>query len=678
MQLIIAEKPSAAQSYAAALGVTGRRQGYLEGGGFLISWCLGHLTALADADLYDGKYKTWALDQLPILPEHWRFVVTPDKRKQFDVLCSLMERADVTEIVNGCDAGREGELIFRGVYELAGCNKPVKRLWLSSMEDAAIRRGFQQLKDGSEYDGLYRSALCRTKADWLVGINSTRLFTLLYHRKLKVGRVMSPTLAMLVQREAEVSAFIPEPFYTVELDCGGLVLSGERNSSKAAAKAAADACRTSPAVIQAIERRERTEKPPAIYDLTALQREANRVLGYTAQQTLDYLQSLYEKKLCTYPRTDSRFLPGDMEPAVPGLVAVAARLCGRDEPGIVLAAQICNSAKVSDHHALVPTRSAGKTDPETLPVGEREILRLVALGLLRAVCPSFRYEEMLLTADCAGQKFTAKGRTVLELGWRVYAPEQKEQPRLPEGLAQGQALVVSEARVKEGQTSPPPHYTEDRLLADMEAAGSKDLPEDAERHGIGTPATRAGIIEKLVADGYMERKKAKKAVRLQPTPVGVSLITVLPEQLQSPQLTAEWEQRLKQVERGEISPEDFEAEIREMLSQLVRDYTPVAGADVLFGTGGTAVGKCPRCGRPVVERSKGFFCENRDCRFVLWKDSRFFTAKHKRLTAAIAGALLEDGRALLKDCFSEKTGKSYTATVLLEDDGERTGFKLVF
>ena len=677
MELIIAEKPSVALSYAAALGVRQRKEGYMENDQYLISWCIGHLAGLADAGQYDERYIKWELKDLPILPETWRFVANPNKKKQFDILCSLMARKDVTHVINACDAGREGELIFRTVYELSGCKKPMKRLWLSSMEDDAIREGFQQLKDGSEYDGLYQSALCRSKADWLVGINATRFFTMLYHCKLKVGRVMSPTLAMIVQREAEIKAFVPEPFFTVELNCGGITVTGERISSKTEAKSAANACRNSTAVIKSLERKERTEKPPALYDLTSLQREANRVLGYTAQQTLDYLQSLYEKKLCTYPRTDSRYLTDDMENTVPDLVRIAVTVCGMEEPGKILSAQICDSKKVTDHHAIVPTRSAVETDMAALPAGEREILRLVALALLRAVCPPYRYEETVLTAECAGQKFTAKGRTVLDLGWKAYAKEQREASQLPDGLTEGQTLPVEDVQIKNGKTTPPPHYDEDKLLAAMETAGDKDIPEDAERRGIGTPATRAGIIEKLVADGYMVRRKNKKNVQLVPSDIGHSLITVLPEQLQSPQLTAEWEQRLKQVERGELSPESFNAEIADMVSQLIQSYEPVAEAEVLFDSH-TSVGKCPRCGHPVTERAKGFFCDNKVCTFVLWKENRFFASKHKQLTGAVAEALLNDGKAQLKGCWSEKKGKTYDATVILEDDGERTGFKLVF
>ena len=575
------------------------------------------------------------------------------------------------------DAGREGELIFRTVYCLVGCSKPILRLWISSMEDDAIRSGFQQLKSGRDYDGLHQSALCRAKADWLVGINATRYFSLTYGRTLNIGRVMSPTLALLVQREAEISAFAAEPFYTVQLDCGFPATTGRMKDRKDA-DAIANACKGKAVTVKSVERKEKSEKAPALYDLTALQRDANRVLGYTSQQTLDYLQALYEKKLCTYPRTDSRYLTDDMEGSVPGLVAAAAAVCGMEKPPTICAKQVCSSKKVTDHHAIVPTISAEKVDIASLPLGEREVLKLAARGLLRAVDEPHRYAETVITVDCAGQSFTAKGKTVLAPGWKRYEQEQAEAaPALPV-VTEQQTLSVSAASVKTGKTTPPKHFTEDTLLAAMENAGKEDMPDDAERKGIGTPATRSGIIEKLVSSGFVERRKSKKITNLLPTSTGTALITVLPEQLQSPQLTAEWEHRLKEIERGEIAPDSFMDWIAAMLNELVQTYKPIPGAEVLFPSGREVVGRCPRCGAEVTESPKGFFCENRTCSFVLWKNSRFFTAKKKALTKSLAAALLKNGRAPLIGCYSEKTGKTYDAVVLLEDDGQRTGYKLVF
>lgn len=678
-QLVIAEKPSVAQGLAAVLGAGQRREGYLEGNGWLVSWCVGHLAELADAAAYDPAYAKWRKEDLPILPEHWKFTISPDKRDQFDTLRTLLRREDVAEVVDACDAGREGELIFRTVYALAGCSKPISRLWISSMEDEAIREGFTHLRPGREYDGLHQAALCRSKADWLVGINATRLFSLLYGCTLNIGRVVSPTLALVVQREVEIAAFQPETFYTVELDCGGLTLAGERKPSKKEAQEAAARCQGSTATVQAVERREKTEKPPALFDLTTLQREANRTLGYTAQQTLDYLQALYDKKFSTYPRTDSRYLTDDMEAGVPALVEAAASICGVAAPETVLAGQVCDSARVSDHHAVVPTASAGRADLEALPIGEREILRLVSLGLLRAVCPPCRSAETCITALCAGDPYTAKWKEVLSPGWKVHAQTaDAEVGTGPDRLTEGQTLPVAAAKIKTGKTTPPKHHTEDSLLSAMETAGKEDMPEDAERQGIGTPATRATILEKLVSAGFVERKKAKKTVSLLPTPLGTALITVLPEQLQSPTLTAEWEHRLKEVERGTLAPGDFMDEIAAMLRELVETCRPVEGGAVLFPSTRETVGRCPRCGGTVTEGRKGFFCEDRACGFAIWKDSKWWENKKKKPTKSIVAALLKDGRAQVSGLWSEKTGKTYAATVLLTDDGMRASFRLEF
>ena len=677
MRLVIAEKPSVAQSIAAVLNAKKRHDGYLEGSGYLVSWCFGHLAELADAAAYNADYAKWTMKDLPIVPTNYRFTICEDKRNQFDILRGLLRREDVSEVVNACDAGREGELIFRTVYCLAGCSKPILRLWISSMEDDAIHAGFKQLKSGRNYDGLHQSALCRAKADWLVGINATRYFSLTYGRTLNIGRVMSPTLALLVQREADISAFVPEPFYTVQLDCG-FIAATDRMKDRKTADGIANACKGKTAIVKSVERKEKAEKAPALYDLTALQRDANRILGYTAQQTLDYLQSLYEKKLCTYPRTDSRFLTEDMEDSISGLVSSAAAVCGVASPTTIHAKQVCNNKKVTDHHAIVPTVSAGKTDLMSLPLGEREVLKLAAKGLLRAISEAHRYAETVITVECAGHSFTAKGKTVLVPGWKSYEQEQMEAASTLPDVAEHQPISVSDAAVKTGKTTPPKHFTEDTLLSAMESAGKEDMPDDAERKGIGTPATRSGIIEKLVSSGFVERKKSKKVVNLLPTSTGTALITVLPEQLQSPQLTAEWEHRLKEIERGEIVPDSFMDGITAMLGELMQTYKPIPGAEVLFPSRREIVGKCPRCKADVTETPKGFFCENRACSFALWKNSKFFTAKKKTLTKTLAATLLKDGRAPLKGCYSQKTGKTYDTVILLEDDGQRVSYKMVF
>ena len=676
-RLVVCEKPSVARSIAAVLGAGKRGDGFLSGGGYLVSWCFGHLAELSDADAYDEKYGKWRREDLPILPDSWQYTVARDKQKQMNTLRTLMHREDVCEVVNACDAGREGELIFRTAYNLNNCRKRVKRLWISSMEDAAILDGFDNLRDGAEYDNLYASALCRSKADWLVGINATRLFSVMYHRTLNVGRVVSPTLALLVQREAEINAFQPETFYTVHLDFNGFSAAGGRMKEQAEAERLAGDCNSKTAAVTSVVQTEKTEKAPALYDLTTLQRDANRLLGYTAQQTLDYLQSLYEKKLCTYPRTDSRYLTDDMEGGVNALALCCAGVCGTEPPAAVCSGQVCSSKKVSDHHAVVPTMAAGETDLETLPVGEREILRLVSRQVLMAVSAPFVYLETEARLDCGGNVFAAKGKTILHMGWRAYTEKGKQDSTLPE-LSEGQSLPVSSCAVKEGRTTPPKHFTEDTLLSAMETAGKEDMPEDAERKGLGTPATRAAVIEKLVATGFAERRKAKKSVRLVPTEAGVSLITVLPEQLQSPLLTAEWEHRLKEIECGELGADEFLAGIRDMVAALVRDAAPVDGAEVLFPSGRPVVGKCPRCGAEVTESKNGYFCERRSCKFGLWRDNRFLAAKKISLTKKMASSLLTQGRAYASGIYSEKTGKTYDAFIVLEDDGARSSYKLDF
>lgn len=692
MRLVIAEKPSVAQSLSAVIGANARKDGYLEGNGWRVSWCVGHLAGLADADSYDPKYAKWRYDDLPILPSDWKMSVGRDKKKQFDILKKLLCAPDVTEVVNACDAGREGELIFRNVYELAGCKKPMKRLWISSMEDSAIREGFENLRPGADYDGLHQAALCRAKADWLVGINATRLFSVLYRRTLNIGRVMSPTLALIVQREAEIEAFQPEPFYTVALELPGFTAVGARMKDKTAAKELQTACRGGSAVVKQAQRKEKSEKPPALYDLTTLQRDANRLLGFTAQQTLDYLQNLYEKKLCTYPRTDSRYLTSDMAEGLSVLVNLTANAMPfRKGIGITCNPEaVINDKKVTDHHAVIPTRNLRDADLSALPVGEKAVLELVAARLLCAVAEPHLYEETAATLVCAGQEFAAKGKTIQRPGWRKLdaayhaglknAPEPEERPEektLPE-LSQGQSLPVSNASVKEGKTSPPKHFTEDTLLSAMENAGKEDMPDTAERKGLGTPATRAGILEKLASTGFLERKKSKKTVQLMPSRDARSLITVLPEQLQSPLLTAEWEYRLGEIERGELSPEEFLSGIYAMLRELAATYQVVKGTEYLFSPPREAVGRCPRCGGEVTESQKGFFCQSGTCRFAIWKDSKWWSAKKKQPTKAVVAALLKDGRARLTGCYSEKTGKTYDADVLLEDTGEYVNFKLDF
>lgn len=686
-KLVICEKPSVAQSVSKVLGASKRCDGYLEGGGYLVSWCVGHLVELAQPEAYGETYAKWRLEDLPILPEKWRYQVSPSTKKQFQILKELMSREDVTSIVEATDAGREGELIFRLVYDQCKCKKPFERLWISSMEDAAIREGFDRLKPGTEYDALYKAALCRERADWIVGINATRLFSCKYGPTLNVGRVMTPTLAMVCGREAAIRDFRSEPFYTVQLAPEGFLANGGRMKEKTEAEKITNECRSAgTATVKSVERKDRTEKPPALYDLTSLQRDANRQLGFTAKQTLDYTQSLYEKKLVTYPRTDSRYLTEDMAEMLPGLVEMVQKKCGisPDAPAPVNAAQVINGRKVTDHHAVIPTKTLENADLSELPSGELAVLDLIAVRLVCAVGDPCRYSETAVTLECAGHEFKAKGRTVTDPGWKAYlsAPDDEKDGddalSVPV-LSEAAVLSLSKVELKEGKTTPPKRFTEDTLLQSMESAGAEDMPEDVERKGIGTPATRAAIIEKLVQKGFVERKGDKKTKVLVPTDKGSALIAVVPEQIQSPAMTAEWEEKLLGIEKGGYAPDDFMREITGMVTDLVKNYETVKGVEIAMPGNSTVIGPCPHCGADVVERAKGWFCSSRECRFVLWKDNAYFKKIGKHLTAGMAEKLVKNGRVKLKDCKSQRTGKTYNADVLLttEEDG-RAKFQMEF
>ena len=684
-RLVLAEKPSVAQAIAKVLGATKRCDGYLEGNGWLVSWCVGHLVELAEPESYDEKYSKWRYEDLPIFPEKWKYEVSSSTRKQFSVVKQLMNREDVTEIVECTDSGREGELIYRLVYHKCGCRKPFRRLWISSMEDAAIREGFADLRPSNEYDNLYKAALCRERADWIVGMNATRLFSCLYGQTLAVGRVMTPTLAMVVMRDAAIDAFKSEPFYTVRITIGGVVAESERFSDKAEAAKLLESCNhAGRAVVQKTERKEKSEKPPSLYDLTSLQRDANRILGFTAQQTLDYTQSLYEKKLVTYPRTDSRYLTDDMVSLIPGLVKEVTAAYGIRKELPVTPGQVINGSKVSDHHAIIPTKTMPKEDLSGFPSGEQAILRLIAARLIAAVGEVHEYAETAVIFSCADTPFTAKGRTVLKAGWkdaesRIRPARNKEKGpvTLPE-MKNGHALPLSNAEIHEGKTNPPRHFTEDTLLQAMEAASADEFPEEVERKGIGTPATRAATIEKLVQKGFVERRGDKKTKYLCATQKGTALITVMPEQIQSPSMTADWEEKLLRIEKGEYSSESFMEEITGMIDSLVKTYEVVKDADVLLPSR-SVIGRCPHCGREVVERRKGWFCDSQDCHFALWKENAFFDSIGKKLTRGTAEKLLSSGKIRLTGCKSRRTGKTYDTTLLLETEPDgKAKFRMDF
>ena len=666
MQLVIAEKPSVAKSIADVLGALDRQDGYFEGGGYLVSWCVGHLIELAEPESYGDQWKKWTFESLPVNPEHWQYEIKEDTKEQYDVLYGLLHDSRVDEVVCATDAGREGEIIFRLVYEQAGCSKPMKRLWISSMEESAIREGFENLKPGSDYDHLYYSALCRQEADWLVGINGTRLFTVLYGGKvLKVGRVQTPTLAMLVERESKIMNFKKEQYFMAHILCGGVDAATERIDSKTEAEKIAGACLNGQALVTSVVKEEKTVAPPKLYDLTTLQRDANRLFGFTAKQTLEYTQSLYEKKLCTYPRTDSQYLSDDMEQTAGNVIkAIFSSILFEENmmfnPDIK---RVLNSKKVTDHHAIIPTMEIAKADLAALPETERKILSLVANRLLCATGEKHLYETVKAEFSCGGYTFATSGKSVLKNGWKDFedafkrsfkTTEEKEQEdkKLPE-LSEGQTFDGVQTKISEHYTTPPKHFTEDSLLSAMERAGNEDMSDDVERKGLGTPATRADIIEKLVKDGFVKREKKQ----MLPTEDGMKLITVLPDVVKSPKLTADWENALTLVAKGEMEREDFMADIEAMVSDLIHTYHEVSDEQKkMFAQEQKVLGKCPNCGGDVVKGKYGAFCKNK-CGMNV---SRIMGVV---LSDEQVESLLDGKKTLLKGLTS-KAGKKYDAYII--------------
>ena len=684
---MVAEKPSVAQTIGKVLGATSRKDGYLEGEAYLVSWCVGHLVGLADASVYDQRYAKWRYDDLPIIPEEWLYEVPKDKMQQFKVLSALMKDKRVTELVCATDAGREGELIFRLVYQKAGCRKPFKRLWISSLEDSAIRDGFRHLRDSSEFDRLYEAALSRSKADWIVGINGTRLFSTLYHKKLVVGRVQTPTLAMLVERNGKITTFRKEKYFNVHIQKDGLKASLEKIKTEDEAKRIAGACDKKQASVSSLKKERKTVNPPKLYDLTTLQREANRYFSFTAQQTLDLVQSLYEKKLLTYPRTDSQFITDDMEGTVRQVISILCRKLPLFD-GVAYTPnidRISNNAKVTDHHAILPTVQVEKLDIAELPESEQKILRLVATRLICATGEKHIYDETTMTVSCEGSLFTAKGKTVVQDGWKgieqrfkaTLKNKEKEEPEavLPE-VTEGDILQNVVSSVSEHFTSPPKEFTEDTLLSAMETAGNEAFDDETEKKGLGTPATRAGIIEKLVKGGFAERKGKS----LIPTKDGLNLVCVLPEQITSPAMTAEWENTLMQIERGNADADTFLSGIAAMTSELVKAYPFLSDAEASrFDTARETVGKCPRCGSPVYVGKGNFYCSNRECSFCLWEDNKFFSSKKKKLTKKIAKELLDKGWCRVTGLYTPKKPQLYDAVIRLDDTGGKyVSFKMEF
>lgn len=678
MKLIICEKPSVGMAIASALGIETKKDGYMESEEFLVSWCIGHLAELSQPSCYGKCYEKWTLEALPILPETWQLTVSKDKEKQFSILKELLFKSDVTEVINACDAGREGELIFRFVMEKAGCEKPVKRLWISSMEESAIKKGFNNLKDGKDYDNLYFSALCRAKADWLIGINASRLFSLIYNHTINVGRVQSPTLKMLVDRSDAITNFKKEKYYHVRLALDGAEAVSEKFSEKDEAEKVAKTCKGKTAVCTSITSEKKEALPPKLFDLTALQKEANRIFGYTAKQTLDLAQSLYEKKLLTYPRTDSNYLTDDMKETAEAVIFVLLSKFSFMQ-GIKLVPEITgllNSKKVSDHHAVIPTMELEKTELSLLPESERNILFLAGARFLMACASSHIYETVTAVFNCEDHTFTAKGKTVLSSGWKeiealflmsLKEKQNKEDEKELPTFCEGEIIESFPVKVTEHDTLPPKAYTESTLLSSMERAGNKETKEDAERKGLGTPATRASIIEKIIKAGFVTRK----VKQLIPTKDGMNLISVLPETLTSPLLTAEWENELSRIAKGETDADSF----MEKIEALTKDFVEKADAEKvkaeLFKQEKTVIGLCPRCQNPVYEGKKNYYCSNRDCRFSMWKNDRFFEDRKIVFTPKIASTLLKDKKVKVKNIYSHKTDKTYDGNVVLCDTKDK-------
>lgn len=686
MYLVLGEKPSVAQALAKVLGAGQKKEGYLEGNGWIVSWCLGHLAEYVSPEIYDEKYQKWEFADLPIVPDEWKLAVAEDKKEQFAVLKRLLNRSDVEYVVNGCDAGREGELIFKRVYELAGSHLPVKRLWISSLEDTAIREGFAHLKDGKDYGNLCEASVCRAKADWLIGMNATRAFTTKYYKRLVVGRVQTPTLAMLVERGNQISHFQKEKYFNVHLDCNGLEVVKEKIFNQTEAEQIKAACHGTSAVVESVMETEKSVQPPKLYDLTTLQRESNRYYGYTAKETLDFTQSLYEKKLVTYPRTDSQFLTEDMEQTAETVIRMACEVFGFTSvyPGAPDVKRVMDNRKVSDHHAIIPTAGIENVRLSELSKGERDILCLVAARLLCATAQKHTFTETEVTVSCGGERFTTKGKVIGDNGWKaVETAFRQSQGMKNSGTGESETLPpVSEGAVIENVaagltehfTSPPKPYSEDTLLSAMETAGNKEFEEDTEKKGLGTPATRAGIIEKLVSSGYAIRK----GKQILPTADGMDLVSVLPEYLKSAAMTAEWENRLLLMEKGELESGEFLQGITELIRRMLAECTAISAEEQSRFYQRKEIGKCPVCGNPVYEGKKNFYCSDRSCSFSLWKENRYLSGMRKQIDKKMAEDLLRGGHTHVTDFYSQKTGKNFTADLFMEVVDGRANFRLEF
>lgn len=691
MFLVIAEKPSVSQALAKVLGAGNREDGYLSGQDCIVSWCLGHLAEYVSPEFYDSRYEKWDFADLPIIPENWQLVVAKDKKEQFSVLKMLLNRSDFDYVVNACDAGREGELIFKRVYDLSGSKIPIKRLWISSMEDSAIREGFASLKDGSKYANLCEASVCRAKADWLIGMNATRAFTTKYYKRLTVGRVQTPTLAMLVERQDAIDGFVKEAYYKVVIEGNGICAVSENIKEEADSLALLEKCNGKPAVIYKAEKIRKKNQPPKLYDLTTLQREANRFFGYTAQETLWELQELYEARLVTYPRTDSQYITADMEGTVLELLELLPEMIPflQNESVGSNVGRIINNDKVSDHHALIPTKEAMEQDFEELSEKQRNLFYLIGQRLAQAVSEEYIYEETVVTVLCEGNPFSAKGKAIVQQGFkeiedifRNSVQKGKSSDKsitedtfsIPEGLMEGMEIPEVQAKSSRHYTSPPKAYSEDTLLAAMERAGNKEFEEGTEKKGLGTPATRASILEKLVSSGYAKRS----GKQILPTADGKELIAVLPEYLKSAAMTAEWENKLLLMEKGQIDSNGFLQEITDLIGRMLEGCNAIPEEEQHRFHKKEGIGICPVCGSPVCEGKKNFYCGSRECSFSLWKENRYLAGMRKLVDKKMAVDLLAKGRTHVKDLYSQKTGKTFAADLLMRVEDGRTNFSLEF
>ena len=605
--LIVGEKPSVSRAISAVVGASSAHKGYTEGNGYIVSWCVGHLVGLKYPNDYgNGWDQKWSFSQLPMIPENWQFQVTDSTKAQYNLLKSLMNRDDVTEIICATDADREGECIFRYVYNMANCKKPVKRLWVSSLEESAIRKALTRMKPIFAYDNLFNAGYARARADWLVGMNGSRLFSVRYGGKLNIGRVQTPTLAMIVQRDAEVNGFVKQKYYTADLNCGDFILFSARIDDGNAADTLVYGCDGSKVTISSVKREVKTDKAPKLYDLTTLQREANKAFGYTAQQTLDYTQSLYEGKLVTYPRTDSQYLSDDMSQTAYDVLWLCDSIFGFGISHTPDIKKVINNSKVSGHHAIIPTSGIAMADLSSLPTGEKNILTLIATKLICATAPAHKYEAVKLTGICNGTEFTATGRNILDMGWKRFirqSNKKNNEKSLP-AVSEGQSFTAAASK-GEHFTSPPKPYTEDTLLSAMERAGNEDYDEDTEKKGLGTPATRAATIEALVKNGYVERV----GKQLRATDKGKELITVVPDEVKSPKLTAQWETRLQQVEHGDYSEVSFMQDIERFVKAMCSNYGAKDESVSLASQYHEPIGKCPKCGGDIIGGKYGFYCK---------------------------------------------------------------------